>query len=153
MKKTIRIGMFETNSSSTHTCILCSKNNFERWEKGEMFYYNRLFWITPEKDPLRKTDSEVHLANLNTDFDKDFFEPEELIAFGLPMNEFLKKVETDEEYANEILEDYYDDVYSFLFEEFSLLHKDYEIEYEIDRAEKNIDGVDVVAFCWYGNDW
>lgn len=153
MKKIIRVGMFETNSSSTHTCILCKRDDFERWQKGELFYYDRASWITPEKDLLRKTSSEVHLADLNTDFSKDFFEPEELIAFGLPMDKFLTEIETDEEYASEILEDYYEDVYSFLFEEYDLLHKNYEIEYEIDKTEKNIDGVDVVAFCWYGNDW
>lgn len=35
--KQIRIGTFETNSSSTHTLVIVSKEQFENWKKGLLF--------------------------------------------------------------------------------------------------------------------
>lgn len=32
----IRRGVFETNSSSTHSITLCSKDEYDKWEKGEL---------------------------------------------------------------------------------------------------------------------
>jgi hypothetical protein len=42
--KSIRIGVFETNSSSTHSLTICSKAEFEAWRKGDV-----LFSIDSEK--------------------------------------------------------------------------------------------------------
>ena len=36
MKRQIRIGVFETNSSSTHSLTMCSRDDYEKWEKGEI---------------------------------------------------------------------------------------------------------------------
>ena len=36
--KTIRIGTFETNSSSTHTLVMLSKAEYDKFVKGELFY-------------------------------------------------------------------------------------------------------------------
>lgn len=36
MKRQIRLGVFETNSSSTHTLTICSKSDFEKWKRGEL---------------------------------------------------------------------------------------------------------------------
>ena len=38
MKRQIRQGVWETNSSSTHTCCICSKNEFGKWKRGELLY-------------------------------------------------------------------------------------------------------------------
>lgn len=35
MKRTIRFGTFETNSSSTHTLVVCTKEEYDAWRKGE----------------------------------------------------------------------------------------------------------------------
>ena len=40
MKETIRIGTFETNSSSTHCMCICSKEEYEKFLKGEMLFDN-----------------------------------------------------------------------------------------------------------------
>ena len=49
MKRQVRIGMFESNSSSTHTLHICSKDEFEKWQKGEVVFdrWNEEF-ITPK---------------------------------------------------------------------------------------------------------
>ena len=38
MKKQIRHGVFETNSSSTHSLTMCSEEEFEQWKKGELLF-------------------------------------------------------------------------------------------------------------------
>ena len=37
--KTIRLGTFETNSSSTHSIAICTKEQYKKWRAGE-FYLN-----------------------------------------------------------------------------------------------------------------
>lgn len=39
MKRQVRIGVFETNSSSTHSITMCSNTDFEKWENGEVLYW------------------------------------------------------------------------------------------------------------------
>ena len=36
--KTIRIGTFETNSSSTHSITMCMESDFLKWKNGEMYW-------------------------------------------------------------------------------------------------------------------
>jgi hypothetical protein len=36
--KQTRIGVFETNSSSTHSITICLREEFERWKNGELIY-------------------------------------------------------------------------------------------------------------------
>ena len=38
MKKQIRFGVFETNSSSTHSLCICTKEEFDKWVNGEVLY-------------------------------------------------------------------------------------------------------------------
>lgn len=39
MKRQIRHGVFETNSSSTHSLAMCSNDEFEKWSRGEVLYW------------------------------------------------------------------------------------------------------------------
>ena len=36
--KVIRFGVFETNSSSTHSICICTQEEFDKWKKGELYY-------------------------------------------------------------------------------------------------------------------
>ena len=36
--KSIRRGVFETNSSSTHSLTICSKDDFKAWKDGNVFF-------------------------------------------------------------------------------------------------------------------
>lgn len=44
MKKQIRRGVFETNSSSVHSLTMCSSEEYEKWENGKV-----LFWGEQDK--------------------------------------------------------------------------------------------------------
>ena len=48
MKRTIRCGVFETNSSSVHSLTMCTDKEWEAWNNGELYLYNESL-ITKEK--------------------------------------------------------------------------------------------------------
>lgn len=72
MKK-IRFGVFETNSSSTHTLCMCTKEEYKKFKKGEMFYNNdeeRL--MTPdEKDKYIR--EKIVLGSMDIDWNNHTF--------------------------------------------------------------------------------
>jgi hypothetical protein len=39
MKRQIRRGVFETNSSSVHSLTMCTGEEYEKWENGEILYW------------------------------------------------------------------------------------------------------------------
>lgn len=45
--RVIRRGVFETNSSSTHSITMCSQDEYDRWERGELLLNDR--WRVKEK--------------------------------------------------------------------------------------------------------
>lgn len=67
----VRQGVFETNSSSTHTLTICSKDDYDSWKRGEVF------WL----------DNSWH----KLDTDKDFVTPEELEELAEKYNEEQQK--------------------------------------------------------------
>ena len=38
MKRQIRRGVFETNSSSCHSLTMCTQSDYDRWKNGELIY-------------------------------------------------------------------------------------------------------------------
>lgn len=49
MKRQVREGVFETNSSSVHALAMCTESEFDRWENGEL-----LFWEYKNKFGTRE---------------------------------------------------------------------------------------------------
>ena len=47
MKRQIRYGVFETNSSSTHSLTMCTRNEFDEWRAGNL-YHNDAWWFGVE---------------------------------------------------------------------------------------------------------
>lgn len=39
MRRQIRRGVFETNSSSVHSLTMCSREEYNKWENGEVLYW------------------------------------------------------------------------------------------------------------------
>lgn len=39
MKRQIRRGVFETNSSSVHSLTMCSSEEYKKWESGKVLYW------------------------------------------------------------------------------------------------------------------
>ena len=49
--KVIRRGVFETNSSSTHSITMCSKEDYDKWKHGNLFIdtWGNKFVKSPEE--------------------------------------------------------------------------------------------------------
>ena len=55
MKISVRRGVFETNSSSTHSLTVCTQDEFSKWRNGDIFYnysYEQPFCNYPEFIPI-----------------------------------------------------------------------------------------------------
>lgn len=84
--KIIRRNTFETNSSSTHSITICSKESFEKWKNGELSYDDWNETLTEEK-----ADGENYIT-FDEWVDDDYLETyikkyttqkgEEIVAFG-----------------------------------------------------------------------
>jgi len=52
--KTVRYNVFETNSSASHSLIICTDNELEKWKNGDCFYNTdaQRFEFTTDEDLL-----------------------------------------------------------------------------------------------------
>lgn len=77
----VRQGIFETNSSSTHTLTICSKDDFDKWKHGEVF------WLDNDWGKLQTS--------------KSFVTPEELEELTEKYNEKeQKRIDAGDKYAH-----------------------------------------------------
>ena len=73
MKTSIREGVIETNSSSTHSLIMMEESKFKKWKDGELFYH--------EDEPyIRDKEAREKFRNYFKKYDKHdaFFTKEEV---------------------------------------------------------------------------
>ena len=79
MKRQVRYGTWETNSSSTHVLHICSKDEFEKWQNGEVIFdrWNEEF-ITPSDVTVEMQDLEEFYSRKHKDpYVKKFLELDE----------------------------------------------------------------------------
>ena len=126
--KTVRLGTFETNSSSTHSITMCMESDYEKWKNGEMYWHR---W---NDELVSKEEVEKEMAKLR----------EEFIADNPDFDE------NNEEWKEELEQYINEDKTYYTYEEFN----DYDyIEYEtfVDTFETP-QGEKVVSFGYYGQD-
>ena len=126
--KTIRRGVFETNSSSTHSITLCSQEDYNKWESGEFYLNEGSGWASNSENK-----------------NKQFVTKEEAIEIltnsKYPPDEDLTTLEIEE------LEEY--------FEEHEIYSSEYYFNSELENFEETYttpNGETVVAFGKYGYD-
>lgn len=121
--KIIRLGVFETNSSSTHTMVIMSEEEYDKWNKGEILKYR---W---EDKFITKEENDEIIKKLVEDYAKEYNIP-------------VEDVDVDD-----LKYDYDDDV-AYTLEEYDdrmNLESDIE-EYTTKNGEK------LIIKCWYGYD-
>ncbi len=132
MKKQIRKGVFETNSSSTHSITMCMKSDYDRWEKDELFLYRGSGWGFPEDNRPEKN---------------NFYNKEQVIDF-LKTNNYVEKDFdwSDDENVMELIreEAFYD--YDSFWDYYASEFETYE------DSIKTPSGEEVIAFGYYGYD-
>ena len=131
MKRQIRRGVFETNSSSTHSLTMCLKSDYDRWTKGEVLLFTGSGWCYP----VGNKPQENH-----------FYTKEEAIAFEnsskyAPSEDFDWN---DEDAVMEMLHenewydsDYYDDYCASEYETF-------------EESLTTPNGDEIISFGYYG---
>ena len=73
MKRVIRRGVFETNSSSVHSLTMCSDEDYKAWEKGEKIWYDEMLWDIEElKDHAKHNWTTQNIDDLTEEEWKEF---------------------------------------------------------------------------------
>lgn len=133
MKRQIRRGVFETNSSSVHSITMCLKSDYDKWETDDLFLFTGSGWGYPDDNKPQKN---------------HFYTKEEAISFEkssryAPSEDFDWD---DEGSVTEMLHDneWYDYDYWYDY---------YCSEYEIfEDCLTTPNGEDVIAFGYYGSE-
>ena len=89
--KTIRLGTFETNSSSTHSMVICSEEEYKKWAAGEL-YASRWY------DGFKTKEEVIEEAR------KEYYEKFDSEGNFIPDDEY----ETVEEFLNDWHTEWYD---------------------------------------------
>ena len=55
MKRQIRCGVFETNSSSVHSLTMCMESDFNKWVAGELVWSRWGDELVPITDEIKKS--------------------------------------------------------------------------------------------------
>lgn len=93
--KQIRVRVFETNSSSTHSLTICLKKDYNEWKSGKRVMYDDKLITLEELEEAKKNDKWFDEDDVKSHddywddgnlegFDESFITPsgEEVIAFG-----------------------------------------------------------------------
>ena len=123
MKKQIRRGVFETNSSSTHSLTMMMKSDYKRWEDENLYLFNGSGWSWDFNKPVANT----------------LYTREEAVKFVKNNRYYDSSYEVDDEYLKEM------DFISFDDEGSDYLEGFYE-EFTTPSGET------IVAFGEYGYD-
>lgn len=102
MKRQVRRGVFETNSSSTHSLTMMMKSEYDRWHTEQLYLYEGGYgwdFDKPDKNQLYTKDEAVNFTKMNKYYkDEDEIDDEILKDAGF--------ISSDDE-GNEYLEGFY----------------------------------------------
>ena len=132
MKRQIRRGTFETNSSSVHSLTMCMKSDYDRWKSDNLFLFTGSGWYYPDYNKPEKN---------------HFYTREEAIAFEKTDKYVSKDTDwTDEDTVNEILHEneFYD--YNYFWDEYCEYYETFE------SSMITTNGEEVISFGYYGHD-
>lgn len=69
----IRHGVFETNSSSTHSITICKKSEYDAWKNGELLFD---YWDEKFIESNKATDSQMIDAKNDYEAQRDMYQKE-----------------------------------------------------------------------------
>lgn len=100
MKRQIRRGVFETNSSSTHSLTMMMKSDYKRWQTEELYLYNGSGWgwefSKPVENQLYTRDEAIEFVKKNKyykdvdEIDDDALRDCDFISWDDEGNEYLE---------------------------------------------------------------
>lgn len=100
MRKQIRRGVFETNSSSTHSLTMMMKSDYKRWEDENLYLFNGSGWSWDFNKPVANTlytrEEAVEFVknnryyHANDEVDDEYLRDMDFISFDDEGNEYLE---------------------------------------------------------------
>lgn len=116
MKIQIREGVFESNSSSTHTLCICTEEQFSAWRRGEVLYdrWNDCFVKPTEMTEEDKENAKEYYVN---SMDKYWKEWEELTE--QERHEWYEKYAEENGFQREGCDTYDDYMYNSYLDSYS----------------------------------
>lgn len=54
MKRQIRRGVFETNSSSMHVIVMCMESDYDRWQEDNLYLFTGSGWCYPDNNKPKR---------------------------------------------------------------------------------------------------
>ena len=125
MKQTLRLNTFETNSSSTHSCCLCSEEELKGWKEGKLYFIR---W---------SRDEQIFIEKSKVDEEWEEFKRSKDYESHLIYND------NDEEEAYQ----------SWLKDSDYTSYDDFGYDHETEETERTIDDKKYYAVCYYGYDY
>lgn len=113
MKKQIRYGIFESNSSSTHSLTMCDEKIFDAWKRGELLYdpygYCEQEFISANLSDEKKIEAAKYYDENHDDFQKDWKDLSEKVKEKYYMKYAKENNLIDEDYKtyDEFMDDDY----------------------------------------------
>lgn len=119
MKKQIRKNVFETNSSSTHSLTICSKEEFDTWERGEILFdeWHETFIPIPELSEEVKEETKDWYMENKVKYKKDWDdlsdkEKQEICLEYAMRNGIVESGETYEDYMDDNSLEIFEETYT-----------------------------------------
>lgn len=114
----VRAGTFETNSSSTHSIVICSKKQFDEWKAGKCFFnVNTEKFVVPDMSRVKEYEREAIEQYKNTK-DNDPYS----VSWGMLSPEYQKRyIDAHVKYK---LEQERDSYYCMSYDGYRYYHKE-----------------------------
>ena len=102
MKLQIRRGVFETNSSNTHSLTICTKEKYDKWKENKLF-----FDFDRGEKFFTKDELEIEMKSSKY-FDKESYEedPDDFFDIWAEDNEFYLFDDWGDEYLEQFYEEF-----------------------------------------------
>ena len=135
--KQIRRGVFETNSSSTHSITMCSESEYDKWKNGELYFDRDNDCFCTKEDIIKRAKEKQNLYKQRQKNGETVYHYQEEYI-NATNDEELFKIENnkDKDYMT------YDEFWDYYSEEYETFKESYTTE----NNEK------VIAFGYYGYD-
>ncbi len=140
MKRQIRRGVFETNSSSTHSLTVCTKDEFEAWKNGELLYDSWNDEFVKEQPKIELTEEEKE--EVQKEYNKNRRNNKYMMTWDMLSDE------DKQELYNEYIEENYDETESYTYDRY--MYEGYLESYTHHFTTPS--GDKMVAFGKYGRD-
>ena len=136
MKRQVRFGVFETNSSTTHSITMVMKDVYDKWTEAE----GKLYLYNDDYDSFKDCENKPVKGNLYT--------RDEVVAF-------MKQKEPDVDFDADAPNEYYESLFDMYRNEYEFIapgdeddcYETFEEEYTTPNGET------VVAFGYYGSSY